>query len=102
MTASTAILSRAQRLLLARLEDLAARLEAGDAMQWPAFLETITVVTQLEPRLAPGGNGELITTADMARRLGVSPKTLLRRRKRGEVAPAIQERRLLRWRVEAR
>ena len=36
---------------------------------------------------APGAGGELLTTAQMAARLQIAPKTLLRRAKKGQLEP---------------
>lgn len=45
----------------------------------------------------PGGRGELLTTAQMAERLGIAPKTLLKHKAAGAVKPALQRGKLIRW-----
>jgi hypothetical protein len=39
-----------------------------------------------------------LTTAEMARRMGIAPKTLLKHKALGKVRPAIQRGKLIRWR----
>jgi hypothetical protein len=53
-------------------------------------LETLNALARLVPLLAPGAHGELLTTKAMAERLGISPKTLLKRKASGEIHPAVQ------------
>jgi predicted site-specific integrase-resolvase len=47
--------------------------------------------------MSPGAGGELLTTAQMAERLGIKPKTLLRHKSNGAVRPALQRGKLIRW-----
>jgi hypothetical protein len=99
LTAAPAILERTARLLLARCEGLTARAEAGDA---PALAELLAIVGPLAallPQLEPEARGALLTTRELATRLGVEPKTVLRRRARGELRPALASGRLIRWRA---
>ncbi len=77
------------------------RVAAGDESAWPAFLATIETAAVLERQLAPGAHGELLTTRQMAERLGVKPKTLLRHKRKGELRPAMQRGRLIRWKAAA-
>ena len=91
-------------LLVQRLDALRGRIESGDEAAWDAFLETAAVFAALLPNIAPGAHGELLTTAQMAARLGVSPKTLLRRKAKGEIRPALTRgtrgRAAVRWRAD--
>jgi hypothetical protein len=41
------------------------------------------------PSIAPERRGALLTTAQMAERMNVTPKTLLRRKARGLIRPAM-------------
>ncbi len=95
--AARVALAKAAPLLLKRLGRLQERLEAGEEGVWPDFLETVKVLAGLTPASQPGSDGAMLTTKDMAERLGISPKTLLRRRKNGEIRPAVQRGKLLRW-----
>lgn len=91
------LLQKAERLLVNRLEQLEARLLAGDEGAWPAYLEALKVLASLVPNLRPDAGGPMLTTAEMASRLGVAPKTLLRRKARGEIWPAVAQGKFLRW-----
>jgi hypothetical protein len=77
---------------------LEGRLDAGDETVWPAYLTVVNTLLQVTAQTAPGGQGELLTTAAMAARLGISPKTLLKHRKTGAITPALQRGKLVRWR----
>src|SRR5262245_32800062 len=50
------------------------------------------------PCVEPGVRGELLTTGQMAERLGIAPKTLLKHKAAGVVRPALQRGKLIRWR----
>ena len=63
----------------------------------PSFWRLLKAAADLEQRLTPGSHGELITTAELAQRLSVSPKTVLRRRKTGTLTPALAAGKLIRW-----
>src|SRR2546425_1114336 len=76
--------------LAARLMELDQRLEQGDIDAWPAFLATIEALAAVLPVLSPERRGQLLTTAQMAAKFNVSPHTLLRRVKTGQVHPAIR------------
>ncbi len=102
MTAMTresraAVLERAAVRLQARAVALEQRLDAGEAV-WGSYGETVRALAAVLPQLDPGSAGELLTTQQMASRLNLSPKTLLRRKARGEVRPALAKGKLLRWR----
>jgi hypothetical protein len=87
--------------LSTRLLDLEGRLT--DEETWAAFLVTLQALTRLL-EVSPGRWDQLLTTKQMAARLNVSARTLLRKRRQGVVAPAIQlgerGRGALRWRRE--
>ena len=91
-------LERAVRLVAIRLAELEERVQRGDADAWPDFLATAEALATLLPVIAPGRHGELLTTEQMAKRLAISPKTLLKRRARGEIRPALSKGKLIRWR----
>ena len=93
MTSSGLLLASARLLLAQRVADLEARVRAGDEGAWPEYLVALPVLAALSQ--APAG--QLLTTAEMAERLGLTPKVLLRRTARGEITPAVRAGRLLRW-----
>ena len=90
-------LAHATGLLSERLADLEARLRGGDEAAWEPYLATLNALVAVLPHLAPGARGELLTTAQMAARLGVAPKTLLKHKAAGAVKPALQRGKLIRW-----
>ena len=47
--------------------------------------------------LAPERRGAYLTTAEMAQRLNLSPKTLLKHKANGKIRPAVQQGKLIRW-----
>jgi hypothetical protein len=98
----TSILARAARVLEGRLADLLDRLGEGDESAWGAFLATVNTYIAVLAQLTPGSRGELLTTRQMADRLNIAPKTLLKRKAKGQVRPALQlgerGRAAIRWR----
>lgn len=104
MTPVHAALLRAQLRLVDRLAGLDARLTAGDESLWSAFCEAAVALAAVAPQTAPGAGGRMMTTAEMAATLNVSPKTLLRRAKKGQAQPlrlAARGPAALRWRAPA-
>jgi hypothetical protein len=91
-------LDRAPQLLQARLEALEVRLRNGDETAWPEYHQVIASLAAALSHVTPGARGELLTTEEMARRLAVTTKTLLRRKARGDIRPALQRGKLIRWR----
>ena len=86
-------LHRASLLLLKRLGDLERQISEGDETAWPEYRETALVVASLQEQAEP----EMLTTKDMATRLGVSVKTLLRHKQKGHITPTVKQGKLLRW-----
>jgi len=91
-------LDRALQLLQDRLEALDVRLRGGDDAAWPEYHQVIASLAAVLQHVTPGARGELLTTEEMARRLAVSTKTLLRRKSKGDLRPAVQRGKLIRWR----
>ncbi len=89
-------IDRAARLLTERIDTLEQRVREGDETAWAAYQETLRTLTALLPHLGPE-RGAMLTTAEMADRLGVAPKTLLRHKAKGRIRPAIAQGKLLRW-----
>ncbi len=90
-------LFRAAALLSARLDTLEDRLEA-DELAWSAYCEAARALAAVAGHLEPGARGELLTTQEMAQRLGLSAKTLRRHVAGGVVKPALHRGKLIRWR----
>ena len=94
-------LQSARGLLVARLAVLEARIGGGDETAWPDYLDTLNALVRVRAETAPGA-GALLTTAQLAERLGWSEKTVRRRWKKGQLSPAFQDGKALRWRADAR
>ncbi len=77
-----------------------AALDGGDEAAWSQYLSTVGALTATLTQLGPRG-GDLLTTAEMAARMGISAKTLLKHKARGIVRPALQRGKLIRWRADA-
>jgi hypothetical protein len=77
-------------LLAVRFDALEARIASDDETAWPDFLDLVKTLAALFPHVSPGAHGSLLTTRDMAAKLGISPKTLLKRKRSGEIRPAVQ------------
>jgi hypothetical protein len=90
-------LDRAARLLVDRLAQLEERLQEGREEAWGPFCEAVQTLCIALDHVTPGKRGELLTTAQMAERLALAPKTLLRRAARGEIRPALKRGKLIRW-----
>ena len=94
-------LEHAAGRLADRLALLETRLRDDEAAAWSEFREVAVALSMILPNIAPGRSGGLLTTAQMAERLGVSAKTVLKRRKAGELRPALvlgkRGRAALRW-----
>jgi hypothetical protein len=60
----------------------------------------------LVEHVTPGASGELLTTKELAERIGVSPRMLLKRRKAGQATPALvlgkRGRAAIRWSSDVR
>jgi len=98
MTTQLSAFQRAAQRLAARLERLEARLSGDDDAVWREYRETVAALASVLAQMTPGRSGELLTTAQMAERLHVTPKTLLKRKAKGQISPAVQQGKLIRWR----
>ena len=92
------VLQRSASALGARLEGLEQELRAGEESRWPDYIATVHALAAIVPNLAPERGGPLLTTGEMAARFRISPKTLLKRKAHGEIRPALQRGKLIRWR----
>lgn len=83
--------------LRARLAQLEEQLDAGEDV-WMLYCVTAqTLAALLRPVQAPGERAGLLTTKQMALKLGVASKTLLAHRRRGTVRAALTKGKLIRW-----
>jgi hypothetical protein len=100
--ASTTALARAARRLSSRLDELEEKLDFGDEPLWVQYREVAVALATIVAQLRPEATGRLLSTEEMASRLNIAPKTLLRRKARGQIRPALQRGRLIRWRGDER
>ncbi len=92
----TVALRRAEPILIKRLGELQASLQAGEGA-WSEFLEVVQALVALTQAVKPENGGPMLTTQEMATRLGVAPKTLLRHKARGRIRPTVERGKLIRW-----
>ena len=85
--------------LVARLAVLEAQLDAGDGEGWSDYLEVARTLAAIWPLLAPAQR-RLLTTAELAAQLKISPRTVRRRKALGLLQPALEHGRLFRWRAD--
>ncbi len=90
-------LGKAEPLLLKRLGQLQERLQAGEEGAWTEFLGVVQALIALSQAARPENGGPMLTTQEMASRLGVAAKTLLRHKARGRIQPAVAKGKLIRW-----
>ncbi len=95
--AVTVALGKAQPLLIGRLGQLQARLQEGNESVWPEFLQVVQALVALTQAVKPENGGPMLTTQEMASRLGVATKTLLRHKAQGKIQPTVAKGKLLRW-----
>jgi hypothetical protein len=98
MLETATVLMRAARRLASRLDELEPKLDAGDVAAWSAYEATAVALAAISAQIRPEARGALLTTAQMAARLNITPKTLLRRKASKEIRPAVQRGHLIRWR----
>jgi excisionase family DNA binding protein len=77
---------RAAGRLVARLQSLEERLDAGEDV-WTVYAETVRTLAAVAPLTTPEARGALLTTKQLAERLQVSTRTVRRRAKSGELQP---------------
>jgi hypothetical protein len=98
-------LARAPRLLNERLSVLEARLQSGDEGAWPEYVATVQALTAALAHSAPGSGGRLVSTRELGQLMGISPKTILRRKAKGQIQGAVElgrrGRAAVRWDVGA-
>jgi hypothetical protein len=94
---SSVVFARCARRLAGRVEALEARLGQGDDAAWPEYVEAVKVFILVLSNLTSDRQGAYLTTAQMAERLNLSPKTLLKHKASGRIRPAVQQGKLIRW-----
>ena len=103
MNVITVALDRCTRRLLGRLEALEVQLDAGDDV-WVAYATIGASLAAVAAQARPGANGEHVTTQDLADKLGVHPKTVLRWKGEGRITPALElgarGRSAIKWRAD--
>ncbi len=90
-------LLKAEPLLLERVQQLQDRVHARDESAWPEYVQILHLLVDLQSAVAPERVGAMLTTEEMAARFGISAKTLLKRKSRGELEPTLQQGHLIRW-----
>lgn len=90
MTPARLALTRAELRLVERLMELEPLLAAGDEAVWSHYCESARTLAAISPQTEPGAGGRLLTTAELADRLDVSSKTILRRAKRGQLGQPVR------------
>jgi hypothetical protein len=101
-TTRALLLDAAAAKIEARLLALDRLVAPGEGPAWSEYVALAHALAALVSVTRPEAGGRLLTTQEMAQKLGIAPKTLLRRRKRGQVqAPVMlgeRGRAALRWR----
>jgi len=89
-------LQQGEKLLLERAEQLRPRLQTEPGL-WGEYCEVLKSLAAIAPATAPEASGALLTTAELAGRLGLTPKTILKHKKAGRIRPAVSRGKLIRW-----
>jgi hypothetical protein len=95
--AARVALQKSEGALVRLVEDLRGRVEAGDLTAGPVLCQAVLALSEIQRATAPEASGRLLTTAELADKIGVSPKTLLKRKAKGEIRPLLQKGKLIRW-----
>jgi excisionase family DNA binding protein len=88
---------RLEPLLAKRVSELTMRVEQGDADCWRPLCEALLAYQALQTIGSPERQGRPLSTAEMAQRLGVKPKSLRRMVQQQRIRPAVKVGRLMRW-----
>lgn len=101
VTPAHGALVRATNLLTNRLAQLEERIAGGDEDAWPHYCAVAGALSQLAASTAPGANGRLLSTSELAESMNVSTRQVRRLKSAGKIAPAARlGSRTLRWRAE--
>src|SRR5262249_6144062 len=96
-TSPHAVLQAAAHRLATRALILAGHLDAGDESDWAGYISLISVLTLIVGAVEPERRGQALTTEEMAARLGITSKSLLRMTGEKRITPNIRAGRFLRW-----
>jgi excisionase family DNA binding protein len=88
---------RLEPLLAKRIADLTVGVEGGDVDCWAPLCAALVAYSVLHTINSPERQGRPLTTAEMAARLGVGPKSLRRMVKDGRIRPALKVGHTMRW-----
>jgi hypothetical protein len=77
-------------LLETRARLLHDHIRGGDESVWPDYLATVNTLTGALAHAAPGAGGKLVTTRELGQLMGVSSKTILRRKAKGQIQGAVE------------
>lgn len=88
---------RLEPLLSRRIAELTVRVEQGDADCWRPLCEAVLAYQALQAIGLPECHGRQLTTAEMAVRLGVKPKSLRRMVAEKRIQPTVKAGRFTRW-----
>jgi len=89
---------RLEPLLVRRLGELVLAVERSEPEAWAPVCETLAAIEALSTLASPERRGAFLTARELARRLGVTPKSLRRMVAEGRLAPAVRAGRFLRFR----
>jgi len=99
LTAGQALLDRAYGRIAKRVEMLEVGLDAGRST-CPAYIDAVNALTALIPCVNATAASELLTTKQLAERLGCDERTVRRHKKAGRLKPAVTAGRVVRWRPD--
>jgi hypothetical protein len=80
--------ARAEKRLIVLHEELGARIDRGDEAAVTLYCHVVTALFTLPVHGERAG--ELLTNRELASRMGVSERTVLRKRVTGELVPAME------------
>lgn len=89
-------------LLSDRLAVLEPGVRVADEEAWARYLGTLQGLVAVLARLDAHSPAHLLTTGEMAERLGLAASTLLKHARNGKTRPALKAGKLIRWRGDER
>jgi DNA-binding transcriptional MerR regulator len=89
MNRAALALERAVQLLAERLAQLEAQIRTGDDV-WPLYVTTAQTLGALLPAVRAATPEPLLTTRQLADRLGVTPRTIRKLKREGRLQPVQQ------------
>lgn len=95
--AARVALQKTEPALVRLVDALRGRIEAGDLTAGPELCEAVSALVAVTVATAPEARGTMLSTAEMAERLGISVSTLLKHKKAKTIVPVLQRGKFLRW-----